>query len=292
MRRRVVSSVLMAISMMVCSAGAQTARTWSDKGSYSQFGLGVGHDSSVGWTTELDSAVGYDFNRAFSVDAGVPLYLVSAASKTTSTGSTVKQHYNSLGDAYLGLSLHPQFDSYAFSVGLVGTAPTGSRKNGISTGRATATVNGRVETDISRLTPFAEATFGNSLSATKRYLRPFTTLGAVSTWTGGTSIDLTKKLSFEASAFDVLPFGDQKIYSHASGQSNSKRKRVFEQASLTSGSASIAKDHGFSGDFSVSPTKRLSVDLGYTRSIAYALDTYSGGVSFRFGHIRHTSSED
>jgi hypothetical protein len=270
-----------------------------DSGTFSQFGISTAHDNSVGWTTELDTAVGYDFNRAFSVRAGIPFYLVNGKTTTTTSTdtTTTTQQYNSVGDAFIGLSLHPQFEKYAFALGLVGTAPTGSRTNGISTGRATATVSGRAETYISRFTPFVEGTFGNSLTNTTRYNRPFTTLGTVSTWTGGTGIDLTKKVSFEASAFYVQPFGDQKIYSHNMGgamgagsgmggsMGGSNGKRPFEQAAMTSGTASIAKDHGFSGDLGFSPTRRVSVDVAYTRSIAYALDTYSAGLSFRLGHL-------
>lgn len=266
----------------------QTHPSLSDKGAFSQFGFSTSHDSSVGWTSELDSSAGYDFNRSFTATVGVPLYLVSADTKTTTTGTTTKERYDSLGDAFVGLNLHPKFDSYAYSLGLVGTAPTGNRNNGISTGRATGTLSGRAERDFSLLTPFLEATFGNSLAATKRYRRPFTTLGAISTYTGGASVDFGKAFSFEASAFDVLPFGNQKIFSHDSKRVNSNRKRVFEQAAVTSGTASLTKDHGFSGGFSFSPTKRVSLDADYTRSIAYALDTYSAGVSIRFGHVSTT----
>lgn len=288
MRSRFLNFAIIAMLTMV-SLGAmgQNAPRYQDHGAFEAFSLSTSHDSSLGWTTGLDSAIGYDFNRAFSVDAGVPLYLVSASTTTTSgTGSTTQTtHYNSLGDIYVGLSLHPKFNSFAFSVGLVGTAPTGNRDNGISTGRATGTLGGRIEKNFDRITPFLEGTLGNSLGSTTRFHRPFTTLGAVSTFTGGASIDLTKKISFEASAYDVLPFGDQKVYSHNVGQANANRGRSFEQAAVTSGSASLTTDHGFSGQFGISPTKRVEVDAGYTRSIAYALDTYSAEVSFRLGHI-------
>jgi hypothetical protein len=160
----------------------------------------------------------------------------------------------------------------------------------MSTGRATWNWNNRAEKDFNRLTPFVEATLGNSLANSKRFRRPFTTLGMVSTYTGGTSIDLFKKLGFEASAYDVLPFGDQKIYSHTGKLLDPTKKRAFEQAAVTSGTASLTKDHGFSGDFSINPSKRVAVDLAYNRSIAYALDTYSASVSFRLGHLVNTTN--
>ncbi len=271
----------------------------SDKGAYEVFSLGTTHDNSPSWTSEMDTGIGYDFNRAFSVQAGVPFYLVSATTTTSSgTGTTsTSSHYNSVGDAYLGLNLHKNTDAFGFATGLVGTAPTGSRTNGISTGRPTITWANRAEKDFGHLAPFAEATVGNSLSSTRRFRRPFTTLGAVSTFTGGTSIDLFKSVSFEASAYDVLPYGDQKMYSHSGKQagggagSPGASHRPFQTAAVTSGTASLTKDHGFSGDLSFSPTKRVGLDFAYTRSIGYDLNSIGATVSLRLGHMASASSE-
>ncbi len=281
------------LAAFAASAQNPTPGYVSDKGAYEVFGFGTSHDNSPSWTSELDTGIGYDFNRAFTVQAGVPFYLVSATSTTSSgTGTTNStSHYNSIGDAYLGLNLHHKSDSFGFATGLVGTAPTGSRTNGITTGRPTITWASRAEKGFGRLTPFGEATLGNSLSSTQRFRRPFTTLGAVSTLTGGTGIDLFKSVSLEASAYDVLPFGDQKMYSHAANQaaagagSSGASHRPFQTAAVTSGTASLTKDHGFSGDLSFNPTRRVSVDFAYTRSIGYSLDSVGATVSFRLGHI-------
>jgi hypothetical protein len=83
----------------------------------------------------------------------------------------------------------------------------------------------------------------------------------------------------------VLPFGDQKIYSHNGKQVDPTKKRPFQQATVTSGSASLTKDHGFTGDLSINPTPRVAVDLAYTRSIGYAFDSFGATVSFRLGHL-------
>ncbi len=47
----------------------------------------------------------------------------------------------------------------------------------------------------------------------------------------------------------------------------------------------VRRDVGFSGDLGFNPVRRVSVDLGYSRSIAFALDTVSAGVSVRLGHV-------
>ncbi len=292
-------SIVLTFSLLLAavSASAQnpTPGYASDKGAYEVFGFGTSHDNSPSWTSELDTGLGYDFNRAFSVQAGVPFYLVSATTSTSSgTGTTSStSHYNSVGDAYLGLNLHKKSNSFAFATGLVGTAPTGSRTNGISTGRPTITWANHAEKGFGFISPFAEATLGNSLSSTQRFRRPFTTLGAVSTLTGGAGIDLFKGVSFEASAYDVLPFGDQKMYSHAANQAaagmggtnQGSSHRPFQTSAVTSGTSSLTKDHGFSGDLSFNPTRRVSVDFAYTRSIGYSLDSVGATVSFRLGHV-------
>lgn len=288
------ASLVFAFSFLLAALAASAQNSIpayaSDKGTYEVFGFGTSHDNSPSWTSELDTGIGYDFNRAFSAQAGVPFYLVSATTTTASGTSTTTatSHYSSVGDAYLGVNLHKKTDSFGFATGLVGTAPTGSRTNGISTGRPTITWANRAEKDFGHLTPFAEATLGNSLSSTQRFRRPFTTLGAVSTLTGGTSIDLFKSVSLEASAYDVLPFGDQKMYSHAGKQAapgTGSSHRPFQTAAVTSGTSSLIKDHGFSGGLSLSPTRRVSVDFAYTRSIGYSLDSIGATVSFRLGHL-------
>lgn len=292
-------SLIFAFSLLFAAVAASAQNSLpahaSDKGTYEVFGFGTSHDNSLSWTSEMDTGIGYDFNRAFSVQAGIPFYVVSATSTTSSgTGTTTtSNHYNSVGDAYLGLNLHKKTDAFGFATGLVGTAPTGSRTNGISTGRPTVTWANRAEKDFGHFTPFAEATLGNSLSSTRRFRRPFTTLGAVSTLTGGASIDLFEGVSLEASAYDVLPFGDQKIYSHAANQAAAgmgvgnpgSSHRPFQTSAVTSGTSSLTKDHGFSGDLSFNPTRRVGVDFAYTRSIGYDLDSVGATVSFRLGHL-------
>lgn len=288
------TSLIFAFSILLAAVAASAQNSipahTSDKGAYETLGFGTSHDRSPSWTSELDTGIGYDFNRVFSVQTGVPFYLVTATTTTSSgTGTTTAtSHYNSVGDAYLGLNLHKKTDSFGFATGLVGTAPTGNRTNGISTGRPTITWANRAEKDFGFLTPFAEATLGNSLSSTQRFRRPFTTLGAVSTVTGGASIDIFKGVSLEASAYDVLPFGDQKMYSHAGKQASSgtgSTHRPFQTAAVTSGTSSLTKDHGFTGDLSFNPTRRMSVDFAYTRSIGYDLDSIGASMSFRLGHF-------
>ncbi len=178
MRRLFAVFVLPLVLGVVMSAQNLPSPAYKEKGSYEVFGVGTSHDNSLGWTTEFDTGVGYDFNRAFSAQAGVPLYLVSATTTSTSgTGSTTttSSHYNSIGDAYVAVNLHPKLESFGFATALTGTVPTGNRDNGVSTGRPTVTWANHLEKSFDRLTPFVEGTLGNSLNTTQRFRRPFTT---------------------------------------------------------------------------------------------------------------------
>jgi hypothetical protein len=67
---------------------------------------------------------------------------------------------------------------------------------------------------------------------------------------GGASFDLWKFVSVGASAYDILPSGQQTVFSKVVGKSgstgNSSHGRVFETSQQTTGSAAIAKDNGYS----------------------------------------------
>src|SRR5262245_33597185 len=107
--------VLSGLLLFIVSFAAAQSSSYGDRGAYEVFGFGASHDSSLGWTSELDTGVGYDFNRKFNMQFGVPLYLVSSTAKAAATTTT--DHYSSLGDVSLGLSLHPRFSSFTLMTG-------------------------------------------------------------------------------------------------------------------------------------------------------------------------------
>ena len=278
-------------SIPALSQNAAPASPTTRGGFYASSSVGAGYNTSSGWSSDLNSAVGYDVSEHFGVEAGMPFYALTSTTRIDKVGQQIQRsHYNSLGDAYLTLSAGKDFDAVNYSATLTGTAPTGDRNAGISTGRATFNLNNRIERDFNSWTPFVEGSVGNSLNRTRRYHRAFTTLGLVSELQGGATVKLSKRFSLEGSAYDDVGFGNQKIYSHRVGKgsagTNTGKNRPFDLAYLTQGSASLAADHGLAAVFSARASSRVDVELAYNRSLHYSTDTVSFTAVYRWGHTQ------
>lgn len=284
--------VLTVFLLLLTLTGTLTAQTnavaqpaaQDEKGftSYAEFG---GSSDSDGRVFKLDSNVGYNFSRHFSMDMGVPIYFVQASSSTKGATSN-----NALGNPYIDLRL--KFNNRAVNYGsvLTGYAPTADSKKGLSTGRATFDWTNRFDRSFSRFTPFAEAGIANTITDSRLFNRPFTSLGFNTHFQAGTSFDLWKFFSVGASAYDVLPWGQQTIFSKLVGQQSksllpTSHGRVFENNQQTTGSADIARDNGFSAWINASPKPYLDLEFGYTRSVHYALNAVSFSVGVNVGHL-------
>lgn len=229
------------------------------------------------WTT----TTGYIFNKHFAVNAGVPFLFVRG---TNATGTTTSS--NGVGDTFgqFLLSFKNPVVNYgsSFTFGL----PTGDSSKGLSTGRLTFDWSNAFAKEIGRFTPFANVGGGNSLMDTKYWHRPFITLGSVAHFEAGSAFDLGKSLTFTASAYDVAPWGNQKVYSRTVTKSgggsggSTKHGRVFQGSALTKGDASIDRDNGYNADLDFNPVKYVDFDLAYSHSVHYQLDTVSFGINF------------
>jgi hypothetical protein len=259
-------------------------------GLYEYTSFSVGHDSSAGWSSVMDSAVGYSFNQTFAIEAGAPFYLLTTTLGTSTTGSTTGTTYSgSLGDAFLRLKLQKKSDALDYSTAFTATAPTGDTSAGISTGRATFNWGNRFEHGFDRVTPFGEASIGNSLANTRRHPRAYTTLGAVSEFRVGAGFDLLQHLSLETSAYADVGYGNQKVYSRSVRKGTigpagaAKHNRAFAAAYLTTGPASLVNDHGLSADLPWNITPRFDMGVSYDHSLHYATDSVAMTVGVRLG---------
>ncbi|HEX8925491.1 MAG TPA: hypothetical protein VF786_06835 [Terriglobales bacterium] len=287
---------LFAMLLLVCCAVpviAQSAPTApvSERGVYAVINASGAKDNLSGFSTQLSTAVGYDLSRALWVETGISYYPLVSTEATTSTGTTKTNVSNELGDAYCTLGYGSKFESLSYVGSLQGTAPTGSSSAGVSTGRATWHSNNHVEADFGRVSPYVEAGIGNSLQDTKKYHRAYTTLGYVVPAAAGLNFDLGHKLSFDASTYYDLPFGDQKLYSRMVGRSAAsvmagRGRRPITTQAYAQGGAILAEDHGYNGSLSFNATKRATLEVSYNRSIPDALDTVTATLSYRFGHLR------
>jgi hypothetical protein len=305
--QQVIPVLIVATLFCINPASAQqTSAGAADKGWSSYSSFTETHDSSLGWSTILNSNVNYDFSRHFNSFIGVPIYFVQPSSSTSSSiGTTTNQtsgDYNAVGDVYLGMT-YKAGGPLGYSGTILGTAPTGSTTHGISTGRATVDWNNHFEHDIWQLTPFIEAGFGNSNTAMnlgRRNGNPHTigllsyaTLGPMLHFQGGTELSVSKSISVYVSGYDLAPLGNQKIYSRllkrnqgavvAAGKGNAKG--ALTQSAVTSGTSAIAVDRGFTTGLDFTPSKRVDLGFEFTRSATNAVNTVAFSIGYRLGHL-------
>jgi len=233
------------------------------------------------WTT----TTGYVFNQHFSVNAGIPFLFVRG---TTSTGTHTSS--NGVGDAFGQFLLAFKNPAVNYGSAFTFSLPTGDSAKGLTTGRVTFDWSNALAREFGRWTPYVNLGVGNSLMDTKYWHRPFVTLGDVAHFEAGTAFELGRGVTLTGSAYDVAPWGPQKVYSQTvtrsgggptgSGLGSSKHGRVFQNNAVTTGDSSIDRDNGFNGDLDFNPTKFVDFDLAYSHSVHYQLDTVSFGINF------------
>lgn len=270
---------------------ASVPNSSSDRGLFSNVSFGVAHDSSLGFTSEADYALGYDFNRKFTIESGIPVYLVATTQSTTQSGATNQTQTNALGDFFLRLTWDPKPTNFGYHMLIAGTAPTGDTNLGLSTGRAGILWGNHFEKDLGLVTPFGEFLLGNTQSPTQYFQRSYTVLGGWAGVRGGAHVDLGRRLGAEASFYDVAPFGTQKVYSRVvvhganAGTAHTSKGRPYASQAVTTGGASIAADHGLGVGVSFDPSRRTDISFDYNHSIVQSLDTVGVTISYRIGHL-------
>lgn len=297
MQRTMIATFLFTIMLFALTARV-VAQSLEDSGEeekgmvfYEKF---QGSSNTLGQVMKMDTSVGYNFTKHFGVDAGLPFYFVRSSQTSTTLGSTSN---NGIGNAYVDLRLTLANPAINFASTLTGTAPTGDTDAGFSTGRATFDWNNYFDHTFSPITPFANIGVANTVSDTHFFTRPFTSLGLVSHFEGGANLRISRFLGVGAAAYAVLPSGQQKIYSKlikrqaenpgtaSSVSGRGAGKGAFESSHVTIGNADLARDNGYSAWFDINPARYLDLELGYNRSVHYALDTFSFTVGFNLGYL-------
>ena len=294
-RRFAVLSLLGFLATAVFAQNLPSNKNDSDDTGWTSTASFEGSANSQERVLDLGSNVGYNFNQHWGVDMGVPLSFVSSSTPTTTTGTTTTKgtssSLNSLGNVYLDIKYKINGDVANYNSTLTLTAPTGSTTKGVSTGRPNYGWNNHVEHDFDRLTPFVELALSNGLTDTKFFHRPFTTLGFVSQFTGGSKIDLGGNFSVGGSLYDVLPSGQQKMFSKLVAKKSTatagtgKHGRSYELAAETTGDASLTRDNGGSAWIEFSPGKIIDFQIGYTHSVHFALDTVAFSLDVNLGKL-------
>ncbi len=255
----------------------------------------LGSSNTLGNVLRLDTTAGYSFNRHVSIDGGLPVFFVRPSGTATASGAATSA--TGIGNAYLELRLAAPNPLINYSTVLTGTAPTGDKDSGLSTGRVTADWTNHFDRSFGRVTPFANVGFANTISDTPLFVRPYTTLGFVTHLEGGGAYRVARFLEAGAAAYAIEPAGRQTVISElvpkaapskaqaANNNGRGGRRGAFESAHISVGSADLARDNGFSFWGAVHPTRIISLQLGFTRSAHYALNTVSFGIGVNLGSV-------
>ena len=290
-------TLALASSAFAQQAGSKSQAHPEDEKGFVSFAEFSGSAGSDGHVLSLNSAAGYNFTRHFGFDFGVPFFFVGGSS-TTTTGTKTNFSGTGLGAPYVDVRWMFMRDNAPLNYkgSITGSFPVGDTSKGLSTGKFTFNWNNRFEHSFSHVTPFAEAGLGNTIADTRKYHRPFLSYGDNGHVEGGVEFNLTDKFSVGGSAYDILPWGTQTIYSRVLPKNSvglvgkGNGKQVFTQNSVTTGTADIAKDRGFSVFADFTPAPIVSAEVGFTRSETMELNSVSFSLRFNIGSLTKKSA--
>lgn len=231
------------------------------------------HDSLTGWSTLANPVVGYAFNRVFSVEATIPIYMYrlaeSIAPRPKPNAMLVTQRAE-LGDIVLSFDAQLVPKRFVYLGTAAVTAPSGDETYGLTTGRVTFDLNNHFERSFGRMTPTLELGGGDSSTLVNRVVtKTYTSLGPLAHFQAGLAADLARGVSFEADAYEQLPIGDQKIYGPT---------RRGHPADVVG--HHIAEDNGFITLLDIPLDAHTTVSGYYDRSLRLHTDTVGFSVTY------------
>jgi hypothetical protein len=290
---RVAILSVLTLALVATTARAQSSSDTNPYKGFTFFEYYGGSFSSIGHVTELDTTVGYNFNKYFGVDAGIPFYFVGASKKFEIPGIMTG---NGAGDVYADLLVTLANPTVNYLGTLRGTAPTGDTKIGFSTGRATFDWDNYFDHDFGDLRPFADVGLANTISDTQFFYRPFTTLGLVVLSEAGASYRVFPKIRVGASYYDDAPIGQQKVFNrlvptvslpNGATVGTPVTGSSAAAASEIVGPSSIDRDNGYSAWVTFQPIRPVTFLASYDHSVHYALNMFSFGIGFNMGSLYH-----
>jgi hypothetical protein len=252
--------------------------------------------NSSGSLLKLDSTLGYDFNRYLGIFAGVPLYF---ANDSSGTPGQTRVHDAGAGDTYLGVEAYAPNGIVNYSTTLTVSAPTGSVSKGFSPGTPTIDWNNRVRLRFGRLTPFVAAGLGNTVPDSELVTRNFISLGRVAHFEEGAEFQVVHRVYLGGSAYQIVPFGNQQVFNrfgaavprdgkaHEGGPAPAQPPPGNTGEPSASGN-DLTREHGLDAWVGFEPTRVLRLELGYSRSVTFALNSLSFNVGLNVGKLLRT----
>jgi len=220
------------------------------------------------------------------VFVGAPVYFANVPSSTTTNGTTTTMNASytnsGIGNAYLGFTLKAPNTKLYYASAVTAYAPTGSATKGFSTGRVGVDWTNRFEHTFSRLTPFFEGGLSNTVPDSAFLARPFTSLGAISHLEEGAEYKLVKHFYVGGSGYQIVPLGSQKVFSKLSGKG--KGKNPFDTSTVSTGN-DLTRENGFSTWVELEPSSIARIELGYTRSMTFDLNSFGFNLRMNVGKL-------
>jgi hypothetical protein len=254
----------------------------------------AGSVTSDGSVYNLGTAAGYDFSRHLAADFGVPVFfVVTPPSIQQSNPGAVSG--TGLGDVFGDFRLNLPGQPLNSVSGIHFTVPTGDVSKGLSTGHVTWNLTNHLDHAFGDFSPFLNTTVGNTILDTRHFHRPYITYGYNAAFEAGLEVD-PGKFSFAASAYDILPWGNQTVYSrvyrcgksaHCSANGDSHDRKGYLNSSVTAGSADLVRDNGFNASADFQPVRHLDLEFDYSRSIPLHLNIFSFGVGVDLSWLLH-----
>ena len=270
---------------------AQTSAISDNDKGFTEIESFQGTLNSADKVMKLDSTVGYDFNKHFGVFGGLPIYFANASSTTTTATGTTSTSKTSagVGNLYLGLAFRAPNPALNYGSTITAGAPTGSTKKGLSSGRGTIDWSNHFDRSFARFTPFLDAGLANTVPDSIRVTRPFTSLGAVGHFEEGAELELVRHFAIGGSGYEITPFGNQKVFSKLvqRGQTRTtsgKSHGVFDNSFSASGNG-LTRENGVSTWVAFQPSQIWRAELGYTRSVTFAENSFSFNLGLNVGKL-------
>ena len=306
MRNRFASGVMVLIGAIALS-GVATAQSNSESAAKEKTGFTSyvefdGTTNSAGQEYVVNSNVGYTFTKHFGMDLGVPFYFATTSGSSTTRSTSAR----GIGNPSLGLRWKFPNQRLNYGTVLTGSAPLGDKSLGVNTGHATFDWMNHFDHSFNRVTPFMEAGFSNTTADSRLFVRPYTSYGYNTHFRGGANVDVWKIISVGAAGYDIAPFGTQTITPRGpnsaaanagvggnpgtgAGNPGFGGGKNSVPTQTTTGTASIAKDYGYSAWLDASLSRYMDAEVGYTRSVTFNLNSVSFSLGFNLGHLAHRS---
>jgi hypothetical protein len=245
-----------------------------------------GSRNQSGMVTKLDTNIGYNFSPHFGADFGVPVYFVYPSTGKSASILGTRSRIG-LGNVYLDLRYTLTKPVVNFVSYVTVAAPTGDHKEGFSTGHVTWDWHNHFYRSFGRFTPFVNAGLADTIMDSPYYLRPFSSLGLIGHFEGGSTFNVWRDLSVGGSFYAITPSGDQKVTSKLSGKQTQNKTgsslgQIFEIPGQPTIGPDSVSDRGFSFWGEANATSFLEFDIGYSHSTQYSLDSLFFGVGLNW----------